>query len=174
MKQKADKQLRKQYFEIGDMVYLQLQPYQLKSLAKWPNKNLALKYFGPFRILQRLGQVAYKLELPKGTSIHPVFYISKLRKAIGLSTQTQVLPSCFTDTMEWPLQLATVLAARQRTGQVEVFIQWQGLLEEDSSWEPRLTIRHQFPEFPLGDKVIVDEGDKDTVQMKYMTEGRDI
>ena len=125
MKQKTDRQRREQNFEIGAMVYLQLRPCRLKSLAKRPNEKFVSKYFGPFCILQRLGQVAYKLELPEGTSIHPVFHISKLKRAIGLTTQTQVLPSSFIDTMEWSLQPAEVLSALQRAGQVDMMLQKQ-------------------------------------------------
>ena len=57
-------------------------------------------------------------------------------------------------------------AARKHTGQVKVFIKWQGFLDEDSSWEPLLTVCRQFPELHLGYKVIVDEGGNVTVPIK--------
>ncbi|XP_070010319.1 uncharacterized protein [Nicotiana sylvestris] len=46
--------------------------------------KLSLRYVGPYRIIQRIGQVAYKLELPPEMSmVHPVFHVSMLRKVVG-------------------------------------------------------------------------------------------
>jgi hypothetical protein len=47
-------------------VFLKLQPY-LKTLVQ-----LAYTFFGPFRILERIGEVAYKLDLPTSSQVHPV------------------------------------------------------------------------------------------------------
>ena len=64
------------------MVFLKMQPYVQSTLAARANRKLAFKYYGPFKILARVGFVAYKLELPSPTSIHPVFYVSQLKQAI--------------------------------------------------------------------------------------------
>ena len=43
------------------------------------------RYVGPYRICQRVGKLAYKLELPeKLTEVHPVFHVSQLRKGLKL------------------------------------------------------------------------------------------
>ena len=50
-----------------------------------------MRYFGLFKILERIGQVAYRLQLLDTASIHPMFHISLLKKCVGDHTQ-QVLP----------------------------------------------------------------------------------
>lgn len=64
LKAAADVKRCHDQFEVGDMVYLKIQPYRQKSLAKQPYEKLAARFYGPFSVSQRIGQVAYKLLLP--------------------------------------------------------------------------------------------------------------
>lgn len=81
MKSQADKKRSDRQFQVGDSVFLKLQPYIQTSLAPRSNSKLCFKYFGPFTIIDKIGSAAYKLELPQGTSIHPVFHASLLKPA---------------------------------------------------------------------------------------------
>ncbi|XP_070660499.1 uncharacterized protein [Malus domestica] len=83
MKVQADKRMSEREFEVGDLVYLRLVPYQLQSLAPHQYHKLQPRYFGPYEVLERIGVVAYKLKLPEGTKIHPVFHVSNLKKKLG-------------------------------------------------------------------------------------------
>jgi uncharacterized protein YdcH (DUF465 family) len=64
MKQYADRNRSDRQFQVGDSVYLKLQPYAQSSVANRKYPKLAYKFYGPFTIEAKFGQVAYKLKLP--------------------------------------------------------------------------------------------------------------
>ena len=70
-------------FEVGDLVYLRLQPYRQSSLKQKGAEKLKPRFYGPYRVIRRIGQVAYELELPQGSKIHKIFHVSCLKKALG-------------------------------------------------------------------------------------------
>jgi len=76
MKMIADKGRTERQFLVGDMAYLRLQPYRQIFVCVWGggrSQKLSPLFFGPYKVLQKVGTVAYKLELPAGAKIHPVF-----------------------------------------------------------------------------------------------------
>jgi hypothetical protein len=58
--------------------------------AKKDNK-LSPKYYGPYKVLQKIGTMAYKLELPAYSRVHPVFHVSCLKKVIGDKIPVQTI-----------------------------------------------------------------------------------
>nr|XP_027062796.1 uncharacterized protein LOC113689175 [Coffea arabica] len=75
----ADNRRKDLDFKIGDRVFLKIT--LLRSVTAGRGKKLQPKFVGPFKILQRIGKVAYQLELPSSLSrIHDVFYVSMLKK----------------------------------------------------------------------------------------------
>ena len=84
MKQQAYQHCNEISFEVGDWVFLRLQPYKQVSLKQSKKDNkLSPKYYGPYKVLQKIGTMAYKLELPASSRVHPVFHVSCLNKVIG-------------------------------------------------------------------------------------------
>jgi hypothetical protein len=65
-----------------DLVFLRLQPYRQSSLKRNEAKKLKPRFYGPYRIIRRVGEVAYELELPEGSKIHNIFHVSCLKKAV--------------------------------------------------------------------------------------------
>jgi hypothetical protein len=89
MNQQADQGRSECQFVEGDQVFLRLQPYKKTSLKAEHSQKLAPKFYGPYTMLKRVGQVAYQLALPSHSKLHPVFHVSCLKKVIGAKCQIQ-------------------------------------------------------------------------------------
>ncbi|GJV44471.1 hypothetical protein Tco_1429007 [Tanacetum coccineum] len=79
----ADNRRKPLEFEVGDRVMLKVSPW--KGVIRFGKKGkLALRYVGPFEILERIGPVAYRLRLPKELSgVHDTFHVSNLKKCLA-------------------------------------------------------------------------------------------
>jgi hypothetical protein len=58
------------------MVYLKLQPFMHNAFGLHQNFKLTTKYYGPFKVMEKIGPTAYKLQLLESVAIHPVFHVS--------------------------------------------------------------------------------------------------
>lgn len=141
MKRMADKKRCEVSFEEGQWVFVKLQPYRHHSVILCKNHKLGMRYFGPFQIIQKIGSVAYKLALPMGARIHPVFYVSLLKKCEGdPGSQVNSIPLPLLTTELGPslqpiaiLQHRTVLGNSQQIDQI--LVQWEGMLDSENSWK---------------------------------------
>ncbi|GKC57617.1 hypothetical protein Tco_1085215, partial [Tanacetum coccineum] len=79
----ADKRSKPLEFEVGDMVLLKVSPW--KGVIRFgKRKKLSPRYIRPFKILARVGRVAYTLELPEELQgIHSTFHVSNLKKCLA-------------------------------------------------------------------------------------------
>ncbi|KAD7476890.1 hypothetical protein E3N88_00026 [Mikania micrantha] len=78
----ADNRRKPLEFQVGDIVMLKVSPW--KGIVRFGKRGkLAPRYVGPFKILERIGSVAYRLELPPElNNIHDVFHVSSLKKCL--------------------------------------------------------------------------------------------
>ncbi|KAJ9535815.1 hypothetical protein OSB04_un001026 [Centaurea solstitialis] len=86
----ADNRRKPLEFQVGDKVLLKVSPW--KGLIRFGKKGkLSPRFVGPFKVVERIGPVAYRLDLPiELSSIHDTFHVSNLKKC--LSEETVVLP----------------------------------------------------------------------------------
>ncbi len=114
----------------GDKVYLLRKHIKTKR----PSTKLDFKKLGPYEILEKVGPVNFKLQLPKGSRLHPVFHISLLEPAAEstpLATNEELQPE--NDPNEYEVE--RLLDTRTTTtGQQEYLVKWKGYGTEENSW----------------------------------------
>ena len=150
MKMYADKKQTEREFEVGDWVYLRLRPYRQVTVAVRRNLKLAPRYFGPYQIIQRIVTVAYKLDLPEGSKVYPVFHVSCLKKKIGDRVNPNPkLPEMMNDGRLSP-ELEEILDRRlKKKGNkagVDLLVKWKGTGVEDATWIDADELRQRHPE----------------------------
>ena len=82
----ANKHRRPDYFAVGDLVWLKSNNLQLPSTSA---RKLAPRWVGPFPIVERIGAVSYRLQLPAHWKVHPTFHISLLKLHHGPTLPNQ-------------------------------------------------------------------------------------
>jgi hypothetical protein len=117
-----------------------MQPYKQNSLKAEHCQKLVPKFYGPYIVLKRVGQVGYQIAFPSHSKLHPVFHVSCLKKVIGPKCQIQTnLPELAEEGSIW-LQPEAVLdqcnrLLHQRTIK-EMLVQWKDTTPTDATWEP--------------------------------------
>lgn len=109
--------------------------------------------------MQKIGPIAYQLELPPGSRIHPVFHCSLLKPFQPLTDQTNPIAELPTTSVDndpiiSPLVILDTKWDQSDNGpKLMVLVQWKGLFPEDASWEPWESLK---ADFHLEDKVFFD------------------
>jgi hypothetical protein len=132
-------------FEVGDLVYLRLQPYRQACIKRSRAEKIQPRFFGPYRISRRIGAVAYELDLPQGSRIHNVFHVSCLKKYIG----QHIIPIETLPPMDEEGQLVLIpkeiLEVREKSLRKrsikEYLIRWKDLPIEDATRENEQMVR---------------------------------
>ena len=136
MKQQADSHRTDRVFNIGDWVYIKLQPYRQQSVVTRVNHKLSPLYFGPYMIEDKVGSVAYRLKLPQNASIHPVFHVSQLKRSVPQNvTMATQLPMPPTAPSIPVAILDRKMVKRGNRAVTKVLIQWSDRSPEEATWE---------------------------------------
>ncbi|XP_062089313.1 uncharacterized protein LOC133795871 [Humulus lupulus] len=146
----VDRRRRPLVFEIGDMVLLNIAP--LKRVMRFGKKGkLSSRFIGSFEILERIGDVAYRLAFrPELSQVHDVFQVSMLRKY--MNDPTHVLSYehiCVDHQLHYEEKLVVVLDHKDKVlrnkSVLLVKAQWCNHDIEDATWEKEAKIKELYP-----------------------------
>ena len=138
-KRYADEHRREVALVVGQLVLLKTQ--NLKVLTSG-TKKLLPRWVGPFKVLEQLGPVAYKLELPANMRCHPVFHVSLLKPFRTDPGRFQPPPppllvdADFEYEVERIVDQREIKSGRGSTTKREYFVKWLGYGAEHNTWEP--------------------------------------
>jgi hypothetical protein len=136
----ADNRRRELRFEVGDFVYLKVSPMRGMKRFKFKGK-LSTRYIGPFKILERKGEVAYQLELPDSLSdVHDVFHVSQLKKCLRVPEEQLHMEELNVNEdltySEYPVK---ILETSRRITWSKVInmckVQWSHHSKDETNWE---------------------------------------
>ena len=135
----ANKKRRHEEFDKEDQVMLSTKHFISPIDKQRPTKKLTPKYVGPYTILDKLSVTAYKLDLPNSMKIHPVFYVSLLKKYQGNSNEfsRKVPPPpeiIVGNDKEYEVEM--ILNKRIIRNKPQYLIKWTGYPLYDATWEP--------------------------------------
>lgn len=119
-------------FEVGDLVLLRT----TNMSSSRPCPKLDLKQKGPFRIIEKLSPVSYKLQLPIELNIYPVFHINLLQRFIPRAGQAVDLPN---DQLRYENEYLVdkILDSRINSdNEIQYLVQWKDFPPEEDTWEP--------------------------------------
>jgi hypothetical protein len=110
---------------------------------------LSFKYFGPFKVLERVGQVAYKLDLPASSRIHPVFHVSRLKPRVSPEYQVSAQLPPADHAFQVPVHILQTRAhAKGHHTVAQVLVRWSGLPDTAATWEDLEALCQLFPHAP--------------------------
>ncbi|KAJ0502901.1 putative chromatin remodeling & transcriptional activation CHROMO-DOMAIN family [Helianthus annuus] len=146
----ADKRKRPIEFQEGDRVFLKVSPW--KGIIRFRKRGkLGPRYIGPFRIVARIGKVAYRLELlPTLNGIHNTFHVSQLRRCLADDTAHVSLDDIELDyKMNYVEKLVAIKDSKMtylRNKAIrKVLVQWQHRKGSDLTWESEDEMRKHYP-----------------------------
>lgn len=156
MKFFANRKWEEWELQVGDMVFLKLQPFRQNSVSLRRNLKLSAHFYGPYTILERIGNVAYRLDLPESSRIHPVFHVSLLKKCVGKNIVLESAVPKIDDEGRFLIAPLSLLDNRHihRRG-VEVFqllVQWEKSRINSATWEDFQVFVASFQLLILADK----------------------
>ncbi|GKE67562.1 putative reverse transcriptase domain-containing protein, partial [Tanacetum coccineum] len=146
----ADRRTKSLEFEVGDMVLLKLSPW--KDVMRFGrHRKLSPHYIGPFRILARVGPIAYTLELPEELKgIHSTFHVSNLKKCLAEGNIFVLMDEMQLDDklhmIEEPVEVLDIEVKRLKQSRIPIIkVCWNSQRGPKFTWERTDQIKKKYP-----------------------------
>jgi hypothetical protein len=141
-----DRKHREVEFQVGQWVWLRRMNCPMASLEIKGHGKLWPKFVGPFKVLERIGEVIYRLQLPASAKLHDVFHVGLLKAYCGdeLSASGTLPPvrhgrAC--------LEPSGVIKGRVARGRLELLVSWSRQAALEATWMAAGEFRTLDPSF---------------------------
>jgi hypothetical protein len=142
----VDHRRRELSFEVEDFIYLKVSP--MRDLCRFKVQGkLALRFIGPFKILEKRGKVAYQLELlPQLSDVHDVFDISQLKKCLCVPEEQILMEDI--SYQEYPVKILEMSERVTWNRKIKICkVQWSHHTEEEATWKREEELKVEFLSF---------------------------
>ncbi|GKB10241.1 putative reverse transcriptase domain-containing protein [Tanacetum coccineum] len=137
-------------FQVGDKVIIKVSPWKgVVHFGKWGKLNP--RYVGPFKVLEKVGSVAYKLELPQELSrVHNTFHVSNLKKCHADEPLAVPLDGLHFDDklqfVEEPVEIIDCEVKRLKRSHIPIVkVRWNSRRGPEFTWEREDQFRKKYP-----------------------------
>ncbi|GJW96453.1 putative reverse transcriptase domain-containing protein [Tanacetum coccineum] len=146
----ADKRRKPLEFSVGDYVLLKVSPW--KGVVRFGKKGkLAPRFVGPFEIIEKVGPVAYRLDLPEELNgVHDTFHVSNLKKCLADPTLKVPLDEIRVDAklnfVEEPVEILEREFKKLKRSRIAIVkVQWNSKRGPEFTWEREDQMKLKYP-----------------------------
>nr|GFB01186.1 putative reverse transcriptase domain-containing protein [Tanacetum cinerariifolium] len=146
----ADLKRNQMKFQVGDKVMLKVSPW--KGVVRFGKRGeLNPRYVGPFKVLERIGDVSYKLNLPEELSrVHNTFHVSNFKKCHADEPLAVPLDGLhFDDRLHFvkkPVEIVNREVKRLKRSRIPLFkVRWNSKRGPEFTWERDDQFRKKYP-----------------------------
>jgi hypothetical protein len=139
-----NKKHRDEQYKQGDLVLLSTENLPFKSTTNI--RKFRERFIGPFRVIKRVTDVTYKLEIPSSWAIHNTFHVSKLRRYISNDDELfpgrslKPMPDIIDGNEEYEVE--AILADKRVGNTTKYLVKWKGFGSDENTWEPESHLVH--------------------------------
>ena len=136
-------------FAVGSLVYVSRKNFVPPAMRDQPTRKFQPRFFGPCRVLRRVSETSYRVELPANVRVHPVFHASRM-KAFATSAKfpqrraQRLDPIVIDGVPEYHVE--QILKKRKHYNKFQYLVKWTGYPISEASWESATKMRADIPE----------------------------